>query len=154
MDNQYSQIKVEKTNVLRKSKRTGKMVPSMLDTYDIYDKRTMKSIIEKDESRDTKNYSKKKLNIIPNQNFNFYRYLIRKTIDQTKLFGPNNENHISVEYLTADGWKSTGAARPKSEYNIIMAVPSIDRNVPSGNYNNAIGMDEPIVMARINVFKL
>ncbi len=152
MDAKYSNIKVEKTNVLRKNK-SGKMVPSILDTYDIFDKRTMESINEKDALRhNSAKYSKKKINIIPNQHFNFYRYLIRKTIQQTDLFGERNE--ISVEYLTTTGWKSTSAARPKSEYNSIMSVPSIDRNVSSGNYNNAISMDEPILMARINVFKL
>ena len=151
MEGKYDFIEVDKFTVMAKNKK-GKMVKSLLDIVDIYDSRTMNDIDEKDDLRDNnKKYEKKKIVLFKGQNLKFYKGMIRKVIDQHNLFG--NGNKLCIEYLTPEGFKSIGTAYGKEDYNMVMATPTIDKGIPSGNYNNAIEKDEPIVFVRINIFR-
>ena len=138
---------MSKENIVMKKKiKQGEK----LEVYDIYDRRVLNSLQEKDALRkEGTKYANKKILTFENQNFDFFRVLIRHAIQREDLFGENNE--INIEYLTLEGWKGDPNLFQRMNFKQLMAIPQTDRNVRSGDANNALDPKEPILMARVNV---
>ena len=124
----------------------------VLKIIDIYDEIVMRSIEKKHEVRQNKNeYKKIKIASKPNQNYKFFVKQIKDYIRDKKLYNGNVE--INLEYLTKNGWVSSGDAYNELNQKKLYNIPSIDKGLESGRQNNQINPDEQIYLVRLNIFK-
>ena len=125
----------------------------VLVVYDIFDKDVGTAITQKNAHRKhRKEYEKTK---IPKKANQIHRYFVKKMkelVEAQGLYGANNQNELSVEYLTFYGWVGHGNTFRKGQEKSMYSLPQADRDNPSGEENNALDPDEQVLIARVNVF--
>lgn len=142
---------MDKIEVQKKTSKEN----DILVVYDIFNKRVGKALELKNENRkNKKEYNKIKIPEIPNENHRYFVGLMKALIEAKDLWGSDNKNEISVEYLTSRGWVGKLDAYNKYQIKEMFSLPKSDKSLPSGQENNLLQPHEQVFIARLNVFKL
>lgn len=140
---------MENIKVQRKKSKNN-----VLTVYDIFDKDVGKSLEKLHSNRhNKKEYNKIKIPSYSNQKHKFWVGVMKSFIEAQDLWGDDNRNRMTIEYLTPNGWVGNLQDFGKQDIKKLFAIPKTDRGLPSGEHNNKLDPDEQIYLVRINVFK-